>query len=266
MIDHGKKNVLGIMVDAVDYEAAVARIIAAAQERRSFTVSALAVHGVMTGATDKEHQYRLNSMGLIVPDGQPVRWALNLLHRTKLTSRVYGPELSLRVLEAAADKGLPVYFYGSTPTVLDALQRKLQEMFPAIKIAGCEPSRFGKLDAGERQAAADRIAASGARLLFVGLGCPRQEVFAYEMARMVHMPQLAVGAAFAFLGGELSQAPPHLQKHGLEWLYRLTQEPKRLWKRYLLLNPYYLMLLAGQWAGLRYSTAGTPPRAEIGYG
>ncbi|MDE8347670.1 MAG: WecB/TagA/CpsF family glycosyltransferase [Acidocella sp.] len=266
MIDLGKRNVLGVMVDAVDYDAAVQRVMDAAESGRSFTVSALAVHGVMTGATDKEQQYRLNRFSMIVPDGQPVRWALNLLHRTKLANRVYGPELTLRVLKASADKGLPVFFYGSTPSILASLQSKLRVKFPDIQIAGSEPSKFRKLDEDERHSLADRIKASGAKVLFVGLGCPRQEVFAYEMSGLLSMPMLAVGAAFAFHAGELPQAPPELQKRGLEWLYRLAQEPKRLWKRYLLLNPYYLLLLAGQWIGLRYSTAGVAPTIEIGYG
>ncbi len=266
MIDLGKRNVLGVMIDAVDYDAAVEKITTAAEQGRSFTVSALAVHGVMTGATDKEHRYRLNSMGMIVPDGQPVRWALNLLHRTRLASRVYGPELTLRVLKSASDKGLPVFFYGSTPEILSGLQRRLRQMFPGIIIAGSEPSKFRKLVETERHQLAERIVSSGARMVFVGLGCPRQEVFAYEMGSLLNMPLLAVGAAFAFHAGLLPQAPPHLQSKGLEWLYRLIQEPRRLWRRYLILNPYYLLLLAAQWLGLHYSSAGTPPRAEIGYG
>src|ERR1700683_4087762 len=114
MIDKGKKSVLGIMVDAVDYETAVSRIHDAATKRQPFAVSALAVHGVMTGVQNPEHKFRLNRFGLVVPDGQPVRWALNLLHGTGLQSRVYGPELTLRVLEMAEANGLGVYFYGST--------------------------------------------------------------------------------------------------------------------------------------------------------
>src|SRR5688572_27514599 len=121
MIDHGKKNVLGVMIDAVDYEAAVDRIIQAADEGRPYAVSALAVHGVMTGVDDDEHRYRLNHLDLVTPDGQPVRWALNLLHKTGLRERVYGPLLTLMVIEAAAEHGLPVYFYGSRPEVLDRL-------------------------------------------------------------------------------------------------------------------------------------------------
>src|SRR6266567_4500660 len=117
MISRGKRNVLGVLVDAIDYEAAVGQVIAAAQERRPFALTALAVHGVMTGVLDRAHNARLNSFDLVTPDGQPVRWALNLLHGAHLPDRVYGPTLMLRVCQRAAAEGLPVFLYGSAPTV-----------------------------------------------------------------------------------------------------------------------------------------------------
>jgi N-acetylglucosaminyldiphosphoundecaprenol N-acetyl-beta-D-mannosaminyltransferase len=266
VINQGKKSVVGILVDAVDYDAAVTRIQTAATEEQPYTVSALAVHGVMLGATDVHHKFRLNHFDLLVPDGQPVRWALNLLHKAHLSDRVYGPELTLRTLSMAAQQGLPVYFYGSTPDILEALQKNLLIRFPTLRIAGAEPSKFRKLDAHESEAVAKRIAASGARILFVGLGCPRQEVFAYEMRQLLSMPLLAVGAAFAFIGGQLAQAPPTMQRFGLEWLYRFKEEPGRLWRRYLYLNPYYLALLMSQLLGRRYSTIGQPPLEDVRYG
>jgi N-acetylglucosaminyldiphosphoundecaprenol N-acetyl-beta-D-mannosaminyltransferase len=266
VIDKGKKSVVGILVDAVDYETAVANIQTAAYDGRSYTVSALAVHGVMTGATDIHHKFRLNKFDLLVPDGQPVRWALNLIHKTNLTDRVYGPELTLRTLAMAAREGLPVYFYGSTPEMLESLQHSLGERFSDLIIAGLEPSRFRRLEPSECIALSRRIVDSGARIVFVGLGCPRQEIFAYEMRDHLPMPMLAVGAAFAFLGGRLSQAPPIMQRFGLEWLYRLKEEPQRLWRRYLYLNPYYLALLVGQFFGHHFSTIGNAPREEARYG
>jgi N-acetylglucosaminyldiphosphoundecaprenol N-acetyl-beta-D-mannosaminyltransferase len=266
MIDQGKKPVLGVLIDAVDYDAAVARIRSAAFADLPYTVSALAVHGVMTGVTDIYHKFRLNHFDLLVPDGQPVRWALNLVHKTNLSQRVYGPELTLRTLSMAAAEGLPVYFYGSTPPTLASLQSKLLIRFPTLQIAGSEPSQFRQLQPDESRDVAKRIIDSGARIVFVGLGCPRQEVFAYEMRQLLPMPLLAVGAAFSFLGGELSQAPPAMQRLGLEWLYRLKEEPRRLWRRYLYLNPYYLALFAGQCIGWRYSTLGRLPLEDIRYG
>src|SRR5688572_24226327 len=129
MIDKGKHNVLGICVDAVDYEAAIERIIAAARERRAMAISALAVHGVMTGVLDATQRYRLNHLDLIVPDGQPVRWAMNMLYRTHLPERVYGPTLMLKLCERAAREGLPIYLYGSRSEVLQALERNLHARF-----------------------------------------------------------------------------------------------------------------------------------------
>jgi N-acetylglucosaminyldiphosphoundecaprenol N-acetyl-beta-D-mannosaminyltransferase len=266
VINQGKKSVVGILIDAVDYDAAVSRIRSAAVNQQPYTVSALAVHGVMLGATDVHHKFRLNHFDLLVPDGQPVRWALNLLHKADLSDRVYGPELTLRTLSMAAEQDLPVYFYGSTPDILESLQKNLLTRFPKLQIAGAEPSKFRKLNANETEAIAKRIGDSGARIVFVGLGCPRQEVFAYEMRELLSMPLLAVGAAFAFIGGQLAQAPPTMQRFGLEWLYRFKEEPVRLWRRYLYLNPYYLALLTSQLLGRRYSTAGQPPVENVRYG
>ena len=268
MIDRGKRNVLGIRIDAVDYEAAVDRIVAAARAGRPLAVSALAVHGLMTGVLDPTHRYRLNRFDLLTPDGQPVRWALNLLHRARLANRVYGPELMLRVCRAAAELGLPVFLFGGAAGLLSALREKLTRRFPALRIAGLRPSLFRRLTAAERDEVCAAVRASGAALTFVGLGCPRQEVWAYEFREALSMPLIAVGAAFNFHAGELPQAPAALQARGLEWLYRLAREPRRLWRRYLFLNPLYLTLLFLQITGLRTFDPehASTPTEEILYG
>lgn len=268
MIDRGKHNVLGVRIDAVDYEAAVEQIAWSAKARHPMAVSALAVHGLMTGVLDPAHRYRLNSFELLVPDGQPVRWALNRLHDVRLGERVYGPNLMLEVCRRAEDDGLPVLFYGGSADLLEALTARLRERFPQLEIAGTMPSRFRRLSPAERDATVASIRAAGAAITFVGLGCPRQEVWAYEFRRALSMPLIAVGAAFAFHAGRLPQAPEYLQRRGLEWFYRLAQEPSRLWRRYLLLNPLYVSLLSLQLAGLRRfeSQWGLPPDEEILYG
>jgi N-acetylglucosaminyldiphosphoundecaprenol N-acetyl-beta-D-mannosaminyltransferase len=266
VIDQGKRSVVGVMVDAVDYDAALARVLCAAHQKRPYIVSALAVHGVMTGVQDDAHKFRLNSFDLLVPDGQPVRWALNLIHGMQLPDRVFGTELTLRTIEAAAREGLPVYFYGSTPRVLAKLTLRVRQLYPALIVAGVEPSKFRTLDRSERIALAERIKESDAAITFVALGCPRQEVFAFEMKDLLPMPVLAIGAAFPFIAGELARAPEFMQRNGLEWAFRLAQEPWRLWRRYLLLNPYYLVLLAGQLVGMRFSTEGSKPVSELRYG
>jgi len=267
MLNLGKKNVIGVLIDAVDYEAALDFIFRAAREKRGAIISALAVHGVMTGVLDSEHKFRLNHFDLLVPDGQPVRWVLNGLYGAKLPDRVYGPNLTLKVCERAAREGQSIYLYGSTPEILSSLTESLDQRFPGIKIAGAEPSKFRRLKQEEKSQLADRIKSSGASIALVGLGCPRQEAFAYEFREALSMPILAVGAAFPFLAGLVPQAPAWMQDRGLEWLFRLTSEPKRLWRRYLYLNPTYVFLVVLQALRLfRFTTRGEVPAAETLYG
>jgi exopolysaccharide biosynthesis WecB/TagA/CpsF family protein len=263
----GKRNILGILIDAIDYEGAEEAAIGAAVEKKNMSVSALAVHGLMIGAFDREQKFRLNQFSLLLPDGQPVRWALNWLHRVSLGDRVYGPNLTLRICARAAGLGLPVYFYGSTPEVLVSLRQSLESRFPGLVVAGMEASRFRQLSPTEKEHLAERIRSSGAAIVFVGLGCPRQEVFVYEFRELLPMPLLAVGAAFPFLAGIISQAPPWMQAAGLEWFFRLSREPRRLWRRYLFLNPTYLFLVALQILGLsKFKTDGRSPAGERLYG
>lgn len=268
MIDRGKHNVLGVRIDAVDYEASVERIITAARKRQPLAVSALAVHGVMTGVLDRTHRYRLNRLDLVVPDGQPVRWALNRLHRARLSDRVYGPNLMLDVCRRAADEEIPVFLFGGSGELLDALQKRLAERFPRMQIAGVQASRFRCMTPAEKAETVEQIRQSGAGVTLVGLGCPRQEVWVYEFREALSMPLLAVGAAFNFHAGQLAQAPPFMQRHGLEWFYRLVREPRRLWRRYLLLNPMYATLVALQMCRLRVidPESATLPTHEILYG
>jgi N-acetylglucosaminyldiphosphoundecaprenol N-acetyl-beta-D-mannosaminyltransferase len=267
LLNAGKKNVIGVLVDAVDYEGAIDFIFRAAREKRGAAVSALAVHGVMTGVLDREQKFRLNHFDLLVPDGQPVRWVLNWLYETKLADRVYGPNLTLKVCARAANESEPIYLYGGNAEILSALTQSLEQRFPGIRIAGAEPSKFRRLNQQEKNELAGRIVSSGASITLVGLGCPRQETFAYEFRDALSMPVLAVGAAFPFLAGLIPQAPFWMQKHGLEWLFRLTSEPRRLWRRYLYLNPAYIFLVAMQAARLlRYPTDGLSPTREQLFG
>lgn len=241
-----KRNVLGVLVDAVDYATVLDRVVRAAHLLHPLSVSALAVHGVMTGVQDPEHRYRLNHLDIVAPDGQPVRWALNLLYGTGLDDTVAGPMLTARLCEAAAGEGLPVFFYGSSPATLGPLAARLTRRFPGLRVAGCEPSKFRPLAPEETGATIDRIRSSGARITFVGLGCPRQEAFVHRFRDELGMPAVAVGAAFDVHAGRLRRPPVWMQRAGLEWLARLGREPRRLWRRYVVLNPEYLGLLALQ--------------------
>jgi N-acetylglucosaminyldiphosphoundecaprenol N-acetyl-beta-D-mannosaminyltransferase len=261
-----KKSILGILISDANLETATQIIIEAARQRSTLAVSAMAVHGVMEGVLDSGHRYRLNHLDLAVADGQPVRWALNHLHATGLRQRVYGPNLTLSVLARAEKEELAVYFYGSTQDVLDLLCKNIQKKFPKLKIAGVSSSTFARITPVAADRVRDQITQSGARIVFVGLGCPRQEIWAYEFRDRLKVPILAVGAAFPFLAGTLRQAPQWMQDRGLEWLFRLCIEPRRLWRRYLILSPVYLFLVACQWIGFSFQTRGTEPTQEILHG
>ena len=251
MINLGKFSILGINVNAVDYDFAVSAITDAARKKQACSVSALAVHGVMTGFLDSTHARRLNGLDLVVPDGQPVRWALSWLYKKQLNDRVYGPNLTLKVAESLAKEELSIYLYGSKKATLEKFARNLRRLYPGFRIAGMEESKFRRLSPEERLQLVERIKASGANAVFLGLGCPRQETWAYEYRNLLNIPILAVGAAFDFHAGTLPQAPRWMQDVGLEWLFRLIQEPKRLWQRYAVLNPLYVWHIIQQYLGLR---------------
>lgn len=266
MIDLGKASVLGVEVSVIDYDAAVARIIEAAKSKRPLGVTALAVHGVMTGALDASQRFRLNALDVVTPDGQPVRWALRLLYNCGLRERVYGPDLMLTVCEAAEREGLSIYCYGSRTEVLDALVRNLRRAYPRLQTAGSQPSEFRQLTEPENVEMADRIASSGADIVFVGIGCPRQEVFVYENKDLISRPLIAVGAAFDFHAGLLPQAPRWMQNRGLEWAFRLWHEPRRLWRRYLVLNPLYVWMVANQKLGKTFGQPVVEPDKNVRFG
>lgn len=244
-----KHSLLGINVDAVTYDQVVDRVFDAARSATGLSVSATAVHGVMEGVHDPHHAARLNAFDILTPDGQPVRWALNWLYKTNLRERVYGPELMLRCCSRAAKEGFPIYLYGSTSEVLRPLSAHLCARFEGLVVAGMSESRFAQVKPNAQEEIASQIRASGARLVFVGLGCPRQETFSWAMRDQVALPMLAVGAAFDFHAGLAKEPPVWMQRIGLQWLHRLVHNPRRLWRRYLLLNPEFVWRVVGQKLG-----------------
>ncbi len=238
-----KVDLFGVGVTVTDYDDATERIIAAARERRSYAVSALAVHGLMEAADDADFRAKVNRIDLVTPDGQPVRWAMNFLHRTSLPDRVYGPDLTWRVLEDAAEQGIGVYLFGSTEETCTAFVAEIERRFPTIKIVGVQPDRFREATEAEDAADIARINDSGAGVVLVGRGCPRQERWVADHRGQVDAAMLAVGAAFDYGAGNLSEPPRWMQRSGLQWLYRLVQEPERLWRRYLITNTKFLVRL-----------------------
>jgi N-acetylglucosaminyldiphosphoundecaprenol N-acetyl-beta-D-mannosaminyltransferase len=258
-------NVLGVNVAAIEFDRTVAEVMDAARSRRPLGVSALAVHGVMTAVKDPTFQFRLNDLEMVVPDGQPVRWALNWLYDFGLHDRVSGTDLMYDVCEQAAAEGIGVFLFGSTPATVGQLQRRLSQSIPGLHVTGVQPSRFRPATPEERLQDVETIRASGASIVMVGLGCPRQEIWTFENRHELSMPVLAVGAAFDFHAGVLKRAPKWMRRAGLEWVYRLYREPRRLAGRYLRLNPAFVAAIIAQKAGLRAYAAefGTPPPFAI---
>jgi exopolysaccharide biosynthesis WecB/TagA/CpsF family protein len=226
-----------------DYDEATAAILQAAAQRTPGVVSCHAVHALVTASGDPSLRDKVNTFDMVTADGQPVRWALNLLHGTRLADRTYGPELMLRLCRGAAEAGIPVYLYGGTPDVAERIRANLSRLFPKLIIAGCEAPPFRPLSPEEDRAVVERMNQSGAGMVFIGLGCPKQDLFAYAHRDSIRAVQVCVGAAFDFHAGVKKMAPGWMQRRGLEWLYRLSQEPGRLWRRYLVTNSLFLTRL-----------------------
>lgn len=236
-----KHNLFGVNVSQTCYEEATEIIMQAARERRPMLVDHMPVHGLIEACQDAVLNEKIKHFDIVAPDGQPVRWALNRFYNTGLSERVYGPELMLRLCRQAEREGVGVYLYGSQLLVLERLHRNLLRQFPALRIGGAESPPFRPLTAEEDQAAVERINDSGAGLIFLGLGCPKQEHFAYDHRDRIKGVQLCVGAAFDFHAGCKKMAPEWMQRNGLEWAFRLMTEPGRLWRRYFRTNSHFLL-------------------------
>ena len=235
-----KFDLFGVTVSSTHYDEALTTIIRAAHRRQSCIVDHMPVHGLIEACQNQELRQKINRFDMVAPDGQPVKWALNQFYGCQLSDRVYGPELMLRLCERAASEGIRIYLFGSTEMVLHELRKNLLDRFPRLQITGVESPPFRPLTHQEDQAIVERINRSGAGLVFLGLGCPKQEIFAYDHRDRIHGVQLCVGAAFDFLAGHKPMAPKWMQRCGLEWFFRLISEPQRLWKRYLVTNSIFL--------------------------
>jgi len=250
--------IAGVLISYVNYTEATQTIIAAAQACQSAVIAATSVHGLTLAVRDPVFGRQLNSFEMVPPDGQPLRWGVNLLHKLHLPSRVYGPQLMLDVCRAAAHEGLPIYLYGGRLTTLERLVSRLPQLAPGLQVAGYRSPPFRTLTPEEEAIDVQDVQASSARILFVGLGCPRQERWAFSHRSQLMLPIVCVGAAFDFHAGTLRQARPWMQARGLEWLFRLVVEPRRLWRRYATIVPLYILLLAGEL--IRVRVLRRPPR------
>ncbi|KXG78333.1 putative N-acetylmannosaminyltransferase [Fervidicola ferrireducens] len=245
------RYILGMRVDATSFQEATRLILKWAGTGESRYVCAANVHMVMEAYDSPAFRKVVNNADLVVPDGMPLAYGLRLLGM-RGQERVCGPELMLHVCEAAASQGVPVGFYGGSPDTLQALVKNLSKRFPNLRVAYQYSPPFRPLTAEEDAAVTKQIAASGARILFVGLGCPKQECWMAEHRGKIPAVMLGVGAAFDFHAGRIRQAPRWVQNIGMEWFFRLCMEPRRLWRRYFKHNPRFLILFALQLVGKRY--------------
>jgi N-acetylglucosaminyldiphosphoundecaprenol N-acetyl-beta-D-mannosaminyltransferase len=245
--DLESRYILGMRVDATSYDDASRRVLEWAANNEPRYVCISTVHMVMESHDDANFREFVNGADLVTPDGVPLVWGLRLLGVDHAT-RVYGPQLTPVLCEHAARSKTPVGFYGGSQEVLDAMVANLEERYPELDIAYVYSPPFRPLTEEEDQRIVDEINASGASVLFVGLGCPKQERWMSEHKGRVRPVMLGVGAAFDFLAGTKSQAPAWIQNLGLEWFFRLLTEPRRLWYRYLYHNPRFLALFAAQLA------------------
>ena len=244
--------VLGIPLALTDYAGVVAWVDAMVAAGAAGSLTAAAVHLVMRAQEEPAVRRAVLDATLVVPDGQPLVWALHALGHPQAT-RVYGPDLMVAHCASAARRGTPIYLYGGrSEAALIELAVNLRTRFPGLAIAGAHSPPFRELSGAEEERVAAHIDASGARVVWVGIGQPRQELWMARMRPRLSAPMLvAVGAAFDFHAGLVAQAPPWMGRHGLEWGYRLAREPRRLWRRYARYNPRFVAAFARQYAAAR---------------
>ena len=231
--------VLGAHIDALSWDDTVFRLMQWAKARASRYVTICNVHVVVSASRDPIYQDVINASDMATPDGAPVAWMLRKMG-FRQQQRISGPDLMWTLCERCAQTGVPVYFYGSTESTLAGLGERLLKAFPTLLIGGLESPPFRPLSVEEDAATVERISASEAGFVFVGLGCPKQELWMAAHRGRVNAVMVGVGAAFDFHAGNVARAPEWMRNNGLEWLHRLLSEPRRLWRRYLVTNTLFI--------------------------
>ena len=244
----GSRYVLGMRVDGTSYRETAEAIADLVSAGDGGAICVSTVHMVMEAFDDPEFQHIVNSADRVTPDGVPIVWALRLLGIENAT-RVYGPSLMPIVCGLARERGLSVGFYGGSTAVVDELVRRIWQRFPGLNVSFAFAPPFRPLSAEEDRKVIEGIEDSKTDILFVGLGCPKQERWIAEHRKSLSCVMVGVGAAFDFHAGRKAQAPAWMQVSGLEWLFRLCCEPRRLWRRYLYHNPRFVFHFFRQWAG-----------------
>ena len=244
LISHklGKKNILDLLISTGSFEQMVQQIIAYGSQKESAYTCCVNVHMTVEASKDPEFRDIVNQADLATPDGMPIAKVINSKHKLR-QERVAGMDLVPALFKEAEREGLSVYFYGDTDEVLNALRKKVRKDFPNLRIAGYYSPPFRTLTEQETEQIREQIRESDANLLFVALGCPKQEKWMAQQKGKIPVSMLGIGNAFRTYLGYEKRAPMIMQKMALEWLYRLIQNPRRLWKRYFITNTRFLWLL-----------------------
>jgi N-acetylglucosaminyldiphosphoundecaprenol N-acetyl-beta-D-mannosaminyltransferase len=246
-----RTNVLGVGVSAINMDIALERLSHWIADRDRQYVSVCNVHSVMECRRDEKLRRIVNAAGMTTPDGMPLVW-LSRMAGLRYVSRVYGPDLMLAEMAASVPLGHSHFFFGGRDGVADRLAGNMRQRFPGVRIAGTITPAMGSAEELCNPETAARINAARPDVVWVGVSSPKQEYWMACMRPLLEAPVLiGVGAAFDFHAGSVRQAPPWMQRAGLEWLYRLIQEPRRLWRRYLIDNPWFLFELSRQKLGLK---------------
>lgn len=247
MINIGKYKILKNYITACDYDFVLKEI---EERKKTLLISPIASYTLTLVCFDSNLNKILKKFDHLVPDGQWVKYAIRFLYGKPLKRRVYGPELMLRVCDIAKLGKENIFLYGTNAKTLSKLRLRLIKQYPGIKIVGSEPSVFRQLSDLELKALAKRIESKKTNVLFIALGSPLQERFAVDLIEFLNVKQkvaiLTVGAAFDFVSGIKPQAPALMRNTGMEWLFRLIKEPRRLWIRYLVFGPLFLVFVVVQ--------------------
>src|SRR6266446_2523507 len=259
--DHACFQVRGVRIDALQISDVVAQMEEWIHDRGGcYSIAATGMHGTVEAQHDRAFKKALNSTDLVVPDGMPLVW-LGRRRGHHLPRRVYGPDLMLEFCEKTAGRGYRHFFYGGEPGVPERLANSLKRRFPTMEVCGTFSPTFRSLDPEEDQEIVSMISLAAPDVLWVGLGTPKQERWMHEHRDKLHVPVLvSVGAAFDLLSGRRNQAPRWMREHGLEWLFRLLQEPRRLWRRYLIYGTEFIAYLAADGLRLRDFRSGPEPQ------
>jgi N-acetylglucosaminyldiphosphoundecaprenol N-acetyl-beta-D-mannosaminyltransferase len=236
-------SILDVPVSLINMGEAISTILSWIESGRAHYICVRDVHGIMRAQDDADLLEIHNGAGLVTPDGMPLVWVARWRGHSNV-SRVCGADLVAALCEASMDREMAHYFYGGKPGVAQRMATALTARFPRLRVAGCEAPPFGALSVEEDAAAIARIASAKPGIVWVGLSTPKQEFWMRDhVGRIPGATLIGVGAAFDFYAGDVKRAPEWMHHRGLEWLHRLVSEPRRLWRRYLVLAPKFVLML-----------------------